>query len=523
MVATSTSLPTDTGLPKCLPSRSPRSILRTPRLGASRMTPALRSIWPAAPTPIATISAPFGSCASSRADEASSMVRFETKSWPFSAFVRLRTEEITSPLMTSTIEARTLVPPRSIPRAYVFVLDICSLPALSKQWQAQTGINIQVQAMLFTAQKMKKGGAGDHCRVIGTKFDWRIVEANIERIELLLQANAQSDIRGHATGQQHLLDMILLSCHACLHGQHINHGILKAGGQHRHVYPAFLGRDAHAGITAHLSLRSRGLRGCGGLALARSLGQLEHSGLQPAEAEIVGAAQPGARQAIGVAGQCHRLARALQLLLGLARGLLDRGTAGIVQAENAGNFVESLAGCIVPCPAQQFILSVGMHQHQLAVRARDDQAEQRKCGIAGLKLPGIGLGRAGIALLAQPVGIDMRLQVVHPQERQVIGQRERLAHRQTYQQRARQTGTIGRGDGVDILPAAMRLLHRGFDNRQDRRQLLARGHLWYHAAITIVNLDLRGNDIREQIATILDDRRARLIAGAFNTEYEHSY
>ncbi len=122
--ATSTSLPTATGLPNCLPSISPKGMSLTPRFGASTMTPALRSICPAAPTLTATMPLSAGSFAASRAAVESSMMRCETKSWPFSARVRLRAEATTSPVVISTTAARVLVPPRSIPRAYAFCFAI---------------------------------------------------------------------------------------------------------------------------------------------------------------------------------------------------------------------------------------------------------------------------------------------------------------------------------------------------------------------------------------------------------------
>ena len=122
--ATSTSLPTATGLPNCLPSISVIGISLTPRFGASTTTPFLRSICPAAPMPTATIFASFGNFADSSAAVDRFMMCCDTYSCPFSACVRLRSELITSPVLTSTTAARVFVPPRSIPRAYTFCFAI---------------------------------------------------------------------------------------------------------------------------------------------------------------------------------------------------------------------------------------------------------------------------------------------------------------------------------------------------------------------------------------------------------------
>ena len=76
--------------------------------------------------------------------------------------------------------------------------------------------------------------------------------------------------------------------------------------------------------------------------------QTEHGRLQAAEAEIVAAAQHGARQTLRQ-DRCRRHSR---------RRLLDRRAAGEAEAQKPRHLVERLAGGVVAGAAQQTVTAV---------------------------------------------------------------------------------------------------------------------------------------------------------------------
>src|SRR5579884_1123509 len=90
------------------------------------------------------------------------------------------------------------------------------------KWQAQAGLNIQVETMQFTTIQMEKSRAGNHCRVIGTEFDGWITETNIEWAEFLLEASTQAGIGRYSTCQDDLLDVIFLCSQTGFDGQHFD-------------------------------------------------------------------------------------------------------------------------------------------------------------------------------------------------------------------------------------------------------------------------------------------------------------
>ena len=90
---------------------------------------------------------------------------------------------------------------------------------------------------------------------------------------------------------------------------------------------------------------------------------MQHRCLKAAKTEIIGAAQPGARQAICASRQGERFTLLQEFFFNLLCRLLNGGATGITQAENTCNFVECFSGGIVACAAKKLIPSMTTHQH----------------------------------------------------------------------------------------------------------------------------------------------------------------
>ena len=81
---------------------------------------------------------------------------------------------------------------------------------------------------------------------------------------------------------------------------------------------------------------------------------------------------------------------------------------------------------------------------------------------------------------------------------------------------------LGSSNSINIIPGAGRLLQSRFDHRNNRGELLPRSHFGHNSTITIVDLNLRGYDVREQIAAIPDKRSPSFITRTFNSKHQHN-
>ncbi|MNI47287.1 hypothetical protein D3C73_1017980 [compost metagenome] len=97
--------------------------------------------------------------------------------------------------------------------------------------------------------------------------------------------------------------------------------------------------------------------------------RIQHGGLQPAEAEIIGILlQPGARK--------------LLRLIRLHRKFIDMRSSGIRESQRPGDFVISFAYGVVPGAADQFETPLTLHMHQLRMSAGHDQSQARIMNLA---------------------------------------------------------------------------------------------------------------------------------------------
>ncbi len=129
------------------------------------------------------------------------------------------------------------------------------------------------------------------------------------------------------------------------------------------------------------------------------------------------------------------------------------------------------------------VAAVIVHEDQLRVAAADHQAEEREGRLGGQRLARPGIG--------QPVGVDVALDVVHADQRQVVRDAQRLGEVHADQQRADQAGAAGHRHRVEVVPVRTGLVSSArLQGRDDPAQLLARGHLRHDPAGGGVQRDL---------------------------------
>ena len=120
-----------------------------------------------------------------------------------------------------------------------------------------------------------------------------------------------------------------------------------------------------------------------------------------------------------------------------ARQPVNGDAAGVGHPQQPGGLVERFPRRVVPRPPQDLIVAVPAHQEYLAVPARGDEADDGK----------------GDIRLDQPVGVDVRLDVVDAEQGDAQGIGQRLRRRDADQQRPEQAGPVRDGHAAQVAEA----------------------------------------------------------------------
>ena len=94
------------------------------------------------------------------------------------------------------------------------------------------------------------------------------------------------------------------------------------------------------------------------------------------------------------------------------------------------------------------------------------------------------------------------MQVVDRDERQPAPPRERLRGGEPDEQRADQPGPWVTATALDVAERRARLAERLAHDRRDELEVAPRGDLGDDAAVAGVQLGLRGDDVREDLAVV---------------------
>ena len=133
----------------------------------------------------------------------------------------------------------------------------------------------------------------------------------------------------------------------------------------------------------------------------------------------------------------HRARERHRADVSLAREPVDRGTTGVAEPEEAGDLVERLTRGVVEGLAEHPVLPVVLDRDDHRVTTRHEQHRERRRQVGFL----------------EPRRVQVTLEVVHPDVRDVGRERERLRGAHPDEQRAGEAGTVARGDRVEIARA----------------------------------------------------------------------
>ena len=178
---------------------------------------------------------------------------------------------------------------------------------------------------------------------------------------------------------------------------------------------------------------------------------------------------------------------------------IDLDAARIGKSKEFRRFVKGLARRIVQRPAQHRVVAGASDVGQLCVAAAHQQREMFR------DLHGSKKGREQVSLKM----IDR--QIRNPQSKG-----EALGVGRSDEQGGCKTGTRGRDHGTQIRSGDACFLQGASNQGIDGHEMIARGHLRYHAAEACMEFRLRGNQTGEDDAGCTQDRHGRLIAGGLD-------
>ena len=147
-------------------------------------------------------------------------------------------------------------------------------------------------------------------------------------------------------------------------------------------------------------------------------------------------------------------------------------------------------------------------------------------GLIGSLLVGVNVAKALAVAHDLPLvavnHIEGHIYVVHRDEGQVLGDRQRLRHVDPHQQRADQPRPAGHRHGVEVVPADLGLLHGGADGGHDPAQLLSRGDLRHDPTGRGVQGDLGRDLVRSDPAPSAHHRHAGLVAAGLDGQHRRA-
>jgi len=121
----------------------------------------------------------------------------------------------------------------------------------------------------------------------------------------------------------------------------------------------------------------------------------------------------------------------------------------------------------------------------------------------------------------KPVGIDVSLEVVYAEEGKAVAEGDGLGDVHPHQEGAGETGSNGNGDAIKVAPAGLGLSHRFLDDGDGGEEVLAGGNLGDDAAVSGMNVHLRGDDVGQDLPPVLDNGGCCFVAGGLDAKELH--
>ena len=188
-----------------------------------------------------------------------------------------------------------------------------------------------------------------------------------------------------------------------------------------------------------------------------------------------------------------------------AGGLLGQSVhglaAGVGKAQHTGCLVEALAGSVIPCGSQDRHVRIVPDIHDEGVAAGDGQRQKGRLQL-----------REG-----QIVGGNVATDVVDRDQRHAQRIGHGLGEADPHQHGADEAGGIGDGHGVHVALGEPGIGQRLIRQTGNGLHVLAGGDLRHHAAVQRLFLHAGGDDVAQQLPSVLHKGCGGLVAGGFDS------
>ena len=179
----------------------------------------------------------------------------------------------------------------------------------------------------------------------------------------------------------------------------------------------------------------------------------------------------------------------------------DGGTTWVGEAEDFSDLVETFADGVVEGGADN-LEGVGRgHVDELGVAARDDEGEE-----------GEGGGMVGV----EPVGVDMRLEMVNGVEGFVVEEGEGAGGQSADEEGTEKAWGVGDGDGVDVVPGEGGVGEGAVEDGEDGFEVGTGGDFGDDATVGFENVNLGNDNVRQNTSPVLDNGDGSFVAGGFD-------
>ena len=174
----------------------------------------------------------------------------------------------------------------------------------------------------------------------------------------------------------------------------------------------------------------------------------------------------------------------------------------VAEPEHARRLVESLAGGVVPGPAEHLEAAVLQHPDQVRMGAAHHQSQERRRELRP----------------AQQGRIDVAPEVVDTDDRLLPGRTKAASQSDSDQEAADQARTARHADPVDSVRFLARLLQNPVDQAGQLLEMVAGGQLGHHTAELAVQRLLGVDQVRDHLAPVSDEGDRSLVAAGLDAE-----
>lgn len=141
--------------------------------------------------------------------------------------------------------------------------------------------------------------------------------------------------------------------------------------------------------------------------------------------------------------------------------------------------------------------------------------------VVGLILVVEGVIDLSVVLAGEPVGVDMRFEMMNGIEGFVPENGEGAGSKRANQKRAEKTGSVSNSNIINIIFGEVGIVEGFVNDREDSLEMRTGGNLGNYTAIGSENVNLRNDDIADDSGVVAYDGGGGFVAGTLDGKNFH--